>query len=185
MDLITAPCRRRAQHTGRRPSCTATVTFCGDKLAQSAAKSQSWPWPSVGALTHPVGEFGAAVVPLRQVKNRVVVGVPAVEERADVLHVVLVADLHRLGRVRHHCRGRRRVGLRPTGRSSSENTAKLLLGIIPFNAHFPTLLPLHCSAFTSVCNSGPAYQRDYQHVRTRHCGIERPSGDKCPAGCAL
>lgn len=52
--------------------------------------------------THPVGEFGAAVVALRQIEDGVVVSMATVEEWANILYVVLVANLHWLRWVGHH-----------------------------------------------------------------------------------
>lgn len=49
--------------------------------------------------THPVGELGSTVVPLGQIENRVMIGMMRVQERTDILHMVPVAQLHRLRRI--------------------------------------------------------------------------------------
>lgn len=56
--------------------------------------------------------------------------------------------------------------------------------MMPLNPHYPTLQLLHCSHF-SLQHGKWAHKQDHHRVSTRHCGIERPSGDKCPAGCTL
>lgn len=55
--------------------------------------------------THPVGEFCATVVALWQVKNSVVVSMAAVKEGADVLYMVLVANLNWLCWIGHYWKG--------------------------------------------------------------------------------
>lgn len=98
VDLIAASCPA-AQNVGTQPFKQRLTLHCYRKCYKSHHSGLIF-----SSHTHPVGEFGAAVVTLWQVENGVVVGMSAVQKRANVLHVVLVADLHGLCRVRHHCK---------------------------------------------------------------------------------
>lgn len=60
--------------------------------------------------THPVVELGTAIIFGWQVEHGVVVGVPGVQERPDILNVVPESQLHALSRKRHHWQGKERPG---------------------------------------------------------------------------
>lgn len=48
---------------------------------------------------HPVRELGSTVVPLGEVENSVMVGMTRVQEGADVLHMIPIAQLHCFSRI--------------------------------------------------------------------------------------